>query len=83
MDYKRILWSAFESTGTVRDYLKFKLFEEEKFDAVVNFAAESHVDRSIENPEVFLKTNILGTQVLLDACSLCCIIAFDMPDTIF
>ena len=45
----------------------YKLFEEEKFTAVVNFAAESHVDRSIEEPEVFLKTNILGTQVLLDA----------------
>jgi dTDP-glucose 4,6-dehydratase len=47
--------------------LVFELFEEEKFDIVVNFAAESHVDRSIENPEVFLKTNILGTQVLMDA----------------
>lgn len=46
----------------------FKLFEEEKFDYVINFAAESHVDRSIENPEIFLKTNILGTQVLMDAC---------------
>ena len=44
-----------------------KLFSEEKFDIVVNFAAESHVDRSIETPEVFLKTNILGTQVLMDA----------------
>ncbi len=44
-----------------------ELFEQEKFDIVVNFAAESHVDRSIENPEVFLKTNILGTQVLMDA----------------
>ena len=44
-----------------------KLFSEEKFDIAVNFAAESHVDRSIEEPEVFLKTNILGTQVLLDA----------------
>lgn len=43
------------------------LFEEEKFDIVVNFAAESHVDRSIENPEIFLQTNILGTQVLMDA----------------
>lgn len=43
------------------------LFAEEKFDIVVNFAAESHVDRSIENPDVFLKTNILGTQVLMDA----------------
>lgn len=46
----------------------FKLFQEERPDMVVNFAAESHVDRSIENPEVFLQTNILGTQVLLDAC---------------
>ena len=45
----------------------YKLFEEEKFDIVVNFAAESHVDRSIENPEIFLKTNIMGTQVLMDA----------------
>ncbi|MBQ8391253.1 MAG: dTDP-glucose 4,6-dehydratase [Clostridia bacterium] len=44
-----------------------ELFAEEKFDIVVNFAAESHVDRSIETPEVFLKTNILGTQVLMDA----------------
>ena len=44
-----------------------KLFEEEKFDIVVNFAAESHVDRSIEDPEVFLKTNIIGTEVLMDA----------------
>ena len=46
----------------------YKLFEEEKPDIVVNFAAESHVDRSIENPEIFLQTNILGTQVLMDAC---------------
>ncbi len=45
----------------------FALFQAEQFDVVVNFAAESHVDRSIENPEVFLKTNILGTQVLMDA----------------
>ena len=44
-----------------------ELFNTEKFDIVINFAAESHVDRSIENPEVFLKTNILGTQVLMDA----------------
>ena len=43
------------------------LFAKEKFDYVVNFAAESHVDRSIEDPGVFLRTNILGTQVLLDA----------------
>jgi len=47
--------------------LVYKLFEEEKFDIVINFAAESHVDRSIKEPEVFLKTNVLGTQVLLDA----------------
>lgn len=45
-----------------------KLFNEEKPDIIVNFAAESHVDRSIENPEVFLRTNIMGTQVLMDAC---------------
>jgi len=46
----------------------YGLFEEEHPDMVVNFAAESHVDRSIENPEVFLNTNILGTAVLMDAC---------------
>ena len=46
----------------------YKLFEEEKPDIVVNFAAESHVDRSIENPEIFLQTNILGTAVMMDAC---------------
>ena len=45
----------------------FELFENEKFDIVVNFAAESHVDRSIENPGVFLNTNIIGTQTLMDA----------------
>ena len=43
------------------------LFAEYRFDVVVNFAAESHVDRSIENPQLFLQTNILGTQCLLDA----------------
>ena len=46
----------------------YELFEAEKPDVVVNFAAESHVDRSIEHPEIFLQTNILGTSVLLDAC---------------
>ncbi len=45
-----------------------KVFEEEHPDIVVNFAAESHVDRSIENPGVFLNTNIIGTQVMMDAC---------------
>lgn len=46
----------------------YQLFESEKPDIVVNFAAESHVDRSIENPRLFLETNIIGTQVLMDAC---------------
>lgn len=45
-----------------------RIFEEEQPQAVINFAAESHVDRSIQAPEVFLQTNVLGTQVLLDAC---------------
>lgn len=45
-----------------------KIFETEKPEVIVNFAAESHVDRSIEDPGVFLKTNIIGTQVLMDAC---------------
>lgn len=46
----------------------YSLFETEKPDIVVNFAAESHVDRSIENPEIFLRTNVIGTSILLDAC---------------
>lgn len=46
----------------------FRVFEEEKPDMVVHFAAESHVDRSIEAPDVFLQTNVMGTAVLLDAC---------------
>ena len=46
----------------------YKLFEEEKPDMVVNFAAESHVDRSIEDPGIFLQTNVIGTSVLMDAC---------------
>ena len=45
----------------------YGIFEKEKPDIVVNFAAESHVDRSIENPSIFLQTNVMGTQVLLDA----------------
>ena len=52
---------------TDRDFVEI-LFKEHTFDEVINFAAESHVDRSIEDPSVFLKTNVLGTQVLLDAC---------------
>lgn len=46
----------------------YKIFEEEKPNIVVNFAAESHVDRSILDPESFLTTNIIGTEVLMDAC---------------
>ncbi|MDO4294967.1 MAG: dTDP-glucose 4,6-dehydratase [bacterium] len=45
----------------------FALFEREKFDVVINFAAESHVDRSIKNPGIFVQTNVMGTVVLLDA----------------
>ena len=51
---------------TDREFVN-KLFTKEKFDVVINFAAESHVDNSIKHPEVFLNTNILGTQVLMDA----------------
>lgn len=47
--------------------LVYGIFESEHPDVVVNFAAESHVDRSIENPEIFLQTNVMGTQVMLDA----------------
>ena len=47
----------------------FDLFEKEKFDVVVNFAAESHVDRSIEDPGIFVRTNVMGTTTLLDACN--------------
>lgn len=50
-----------------RDFV-YSLFEIEKPDVVVNFAAESHVDRSILEPELFLKTNVIGTGVLMDAC---------------
>lgn len=46
----------------------YQLFETETPEIIVNFAAESHVDRSLENPEVFLQTNVIGTSVLLDAC---------------
>ena len=46
----------------------YKIFDEFKPDVIINFAAESHVDRSISDPEIFLKTNILGTGVLMDAC---------------
>ena len=46
----------------------FDLFAKEKPDVVINFAAESHVDRSLKDPEIFLKTNVLGTVCLMDAC---------------
>lgn len=51
---------------TDRDTI-FSLFEKHKFDFVIHFAAESHVDRSITNPGIFVQTNVVGTQVLLDA----------------
>jgi len=55
--------------GSITDrHLVDRLFQEERFDAVVHFAAESHVDRSIEDPGIFLTTNVIGTQVLMDAC---------------
>lgn len=54
--------------GDIRDRAFINdLFAKEKFDVVVNFAAESHVDRSIENPGLFVETNVMGVQVLLDA----------------
>ena len=60
-------FSFVQGNITDRDAV-YTIFEEEKPDVVVNFAAESHVDRSIENPGLFLQTNIAGTGVLLDAC---------------
>lgn len=54
---------------TDREFI-FDLFREEKFDVVINFAAESHVDNSIKNPGIFLTTNIMGTSVLMDASRL-------------
>ena len=48
-----------------------KIFDENDIDRVVHFAAESHVDRSIRNPEVFVKTNVLGTLVMLNAAKIC------------
>ena len=57
------------------------LFEEEQFDMVVNFAAETHVDRSIDDPGLFLRTNIFGTQTLMDACRRCGIKRFHQVST--
>lgn len=57
----------FKADVSDRDAI-YRIFEEENPDIVINFAAESHVDRSIEDPGIFLKTNVIGTQVLMDAC---------------
>lgn len=57
------------------------LFEAEKPDVVVNFAAESHVDRSIEDPSIFLQTNVMGTQVLLDASRKVCVSRYHQVST--
>ncbi len=59
----------------------FALFDAEKPDIVVNFAAETHVDRSIDDPEAFLRTNALGTQVLMDACRKHCTKRFHQVST--
>jgi len=68
--------------GDIRDRnFVFDLFKEEDFDMVVNFAAESHVDRSIEAPGVFLETNIMGAQILMDACRECGIQRFHQVST--
>ena len=61
--------------------LVYSLFDEDRPDVVVNFAAESHVDRSIEDPEVFLRTNIIGTSVLMDASRRCCVKRFHQVST--
>ena len=57
------------------------VFETERPDAVVNFAAESHVDRSIDDPGLFLHTNVIGTQVLMDACRKCGIMRYHQVST--
>ena len=59
----------------------FKLFKEEQFDYVINFAAETHVDNSIKDPEIFIKTNVLGTQALMDACREYGIVRFHQVST--
>lgn len=65
---------------TDRDFV-YALFEKEKFDFVVNFAAESHVDRSIKDPGIFLEVNIIGTQVLMDASRKCGVRRFHQVST--
>ena len=57
--------------GDIRDRkFLYDLFKKEKFDIVINFAAESHVDNSIKNPNIFAETNILGTINLLNVCNM-------------
>lgn len=68
--------------GSISDKeLVDRIFDEEKFDIVVNFAAESHVDRSIENPFIFLETNVMGTACLLDASKKYCVKRFHQVST--
>jgi len=71
----------FEKVSITDHNAVFRLFEEEHPDYVVNFAAESHVDRSIDNPSVFLQTNILGTQTMLDACRKYGVVRFHQVST--
>lgn len=61
--------------------LVYNIFREEKPDLVINFAAESHVDRSIADPQIFLETNIIGTSVLMDACRKFGLIRFHQVST--
>ena len=65
LDYKNF---RFVHENIINRNKIYKLFEKEHFDYVINFAAESHVDRSVTNPGIFVHTNVVGTQVLLDAC---------------
>ncbi len=65
MDYRNFTFKKIDICD--KDSI-FSLFEAERPDIVVNFAAESHVDRSIEDPQIFLTTNIIGTSILMDAC---------------
>jgi len=61
--------------------LMYRIFKEEKPDVIINFAAESHVDRSVVDPDIFLQTNIIGTGVLLDACRIYGITRFHQVST--
>lgn len=74
-------WLRFVRGDIADKDLVFDLFKEESFDLVVNFAAESHVDRSIENPRIFTESNVIGTQTLMDACRCCGIKRFHQVST--